>query len=243
MEIEKLFGEVICALRNFTNSIQRKDESQADYVREHLNDILFKLNFLQRSNNQTKELENKLEKEFRKLLKLMIIKTHNSSIYVDKLQKNLEYLQWVNKQKILNKKQRKYTVGQREIFYAYLGDNIGSEQNGKRPVIILQNDTGNANGNTTIIAPVTTHQGHIGYDRRKRKYYIIASNKNNGGKKYLDFYEIPLRLEQNTTGLYGFVNVTHLREIDRKRIASHCVGKATEDCFNEIIKAINKNLR
>ena len=44
MEIEKLFGEVICALRNFTNSIQRKDESQADYVKEHLNDILFKLN-------------------------------------------------------------------------------------------------------------------------------------------------------------------------------------------------------
>ena len=34
----------------------------------------------------------------------------------------------------------------------------------------------------------------------------------------------------------------HLREIDRKRIDSSCLGIATEKCFEEIIKAINKNL-
>ena len=51
-----------------------------------------------------------------------------------------------------------------------------------------------------------------------------------------------LRLENNPSGLYGFVNVMHLREIDRKRIDGACQGIATDQCFKNIIKAINKNL-
>ena len=43
-----------------------------------------------------------------------------------------------------------------EIYYANLGHNIGSEQSGTRPVIILQNDMGNRHAPTTIIAPLTT---------------------------------------------------------------------------------------
>lgn len=61
-------------------------------------------------------------------------------------------------------------------------------------------------------------------------------------RKYLDFYEVPLRLEGKPNGLYGFVNVMHIREIDRKRIDSACQGIATDKCFDDIIKAINKNL-
>ena len=53
---------------------------------------------------------------------------------------------------------------------------------------------------------------------------------------------MPLRLENNPSGLYGFVNVMHLREIDRKRIDGSCRGIATDQCFKNIIKAINKNL-
>jgi len=42
-----------------------------------------------------------------------------------------------------------------DICYADLGQPIGSEQGGIRPVIILQNDTGNRYSPTTIIAPLT----------------------------------------------------------------------------------------
>lgn len=42
------------------------------------------------------------------------------------------------------------------IFYADLDPTVGSEQRGCRPVVILQNDTGNKFSPTTIIAPVTT---------------------------------------------------------------------------------------
>ena len=43
-----------------------------------------------------------------------------------------------------------------DIFFADLGENnIGSEQSGKRPVIIIQNDMGNKFSPTVIVAVLT----------------------------------------------------------------------------------------
>lgn len=44
-----------------------------------------------------------------------------------------------------------------EIYLADLGRTVGSEQGGKRPVLVLQNDIGNTFSTTTIIAPLTSH--------------------------------------------------------------------------------------
>lgn len=243
MKIEKLFGEVVYTLRNFTNSINRNDKKQVDYIIEHLNSILHNLNYLQRNNDvEINKLEKRLVAECRKFFKNLTVKTNNNSVYETKLQRNIDYITWVNKQKTINMGSRKYTVAQKEIYYAYLGDNIGSEQNGRRPVVILQNDTGNTKGNTTVIAPVTTHQNKIRYDREKKKYYIEITKNNVLMKKYLDFYEIPLRLEGDENSLYGFVNIMHIRSIDRKRICGKCQGKTTKECFENIIDAINRNL-
>lgn len=46
-----------------------------------------------------------------------------------------------------------------EIYYAELSGTVGSEQGGIRPVLIIQNDVGNRNSPTTIIAPLTTKLG------------------------------------------------------------------------------------
>ncbi|MDO5401046.1 MAG: type II toxin-antitoxin system PemK/MazF family toxin [Eubacteriales bacterium] len=43
-----------------------------------------------------------------------------------------------------------------EIYYTDLGKGIGSEQEGRRPVVIVQNDVGNKYSPTVIIAPITT---------------------------------------------------------------------------------------
>ena len=43
-----------------------------------------------------------------------------------------------------------------EIYYADLGVRIGSEQNGTRPVLIIQNDTGNFHSPTVIVAVLTS---------------------------------------------------------------------------------------
>ena len=42
-----------------------------------------------------------------------------------------------------------------QIYFADLDPVVGSEQNGYRPVLILQNNIGNSKSPTTIIAPIT----------------------------------------------------------------------------------------
>lgn len=43
-----------------------------------------------------------------------------------------------------------------DIYYADLGNRYLCEQGGIRPVVILQNDKGNAHSPTTIVAPITS---------------------------------------------------------------------------------------
>lgn len=43
-----------------------------------------------------------------------------------------------------------------ELYLADLNQQVGSEQSGLRPVIIVQNEKGNAHSPTTIICPITT---------------------------------------------------------------------------------------
>ena len=44
-----------------------------------------------------------------------------------------------------------------DIFYADLRPVVGSEQGGIRPVLIIQNDTGNKHSPTVICAAITSH--------------------------------------------------------------------------------------
>ena len=43
-----------------------------------------------------------------------------------------------------------------DLYYADLGTGVGSEQNGYRPVVIIQNDVGNRYSPTTIVAAIST---------------------------------------------------------------------------------------
>ena len=46
-----------------------------------------------------------------------------------------------------------------DIFYADLSPVVGSEQGGMRPVLIVQNDTGNTHSPTVIAAAITSQTG------------------------------------------------------------------------------------
>lgn len=48
------------------------------------------------------------------------------------------------------------TIKRGDIYYADLNPVIGSEQGGKRPVLIISNDIGNKHSPTVIIAPITS---------------------------------------------------------------------------------------
>lgn len=49
----------------------------------------------------------------------------------------------------------KNKIRRNEIYLANLGNTIGSEERGKRPVLIVQNDLGNRYSSTTIVIPIT----------------------------------------------------------------------------------------
>ncbi len=66
-----------------------------------------------------------------------------------------------------------------DIYYADLGDRVGSEQCGVRPVLIIQNNVGNLHSPTTIVVPLTSKLGkarlptHI---RVKAKFGLISES-------------------------------------------------------------------
>ncbi len=47
-------------------------------------------------------------------------------------------------------------IRRNEIYLANLGNTVGSEERGIRPVLIIQNDIGNKHSTTTIIIPITS---------------------------------------------------------------------------------------
>ena len=67
-----------------------------------------------------------------------------------------------------------------DIYYADLRPVIGSEQGGIRPVLIIQNDTGNKHSQTVIIAAITSKMNkaklptHVEVD--SHKYNIIKDS-------------------------------------------------------------------
>lgn len=79
--------------------------------------------------------------------------------------KNLfKYIEWVNKKMEMNQVEigKRKTIPKRgEIWTCELGQNIGSEENKIRPVIIVQNNTGNEKGPTTIVVPISNRQKKI----------------------------------------------------------------------------------
>jgi len=238
--VEDLFNEVTRELRKFVNERRLND---ANEVESFLKNVLRRVNFLNgEEREKSSQLRKKLVNELERFSKNMLRHGNNSEINIKNLQRNLEHITWLNTKHSLNRKTVKYTVGQKEIFYAYLGNNIGSEQNGTRPVLILQNNIGNAKSTITIAAPVTTHKNGIHYDGLISRYYVNRIKNGKEERKYLGFYEIPLRLKEGRDQLYGFVNIGQIRAIDRKRIEGAKVGEATDECFGQILQAINRNL-
>ena len=64
-----------------------------------------------------------------------------------------------------------------DMFYADLSPVIGSEQGGIRPVLIIQNDTGNKYSSTVIAAAITSQTG-----KSKLPTHIEITSKENGLK-------------------------------------------------------------
>jgi Growth inhibitor len=186
-------------------------------------------------NNIIDELHD-LESEYIKL-------GNNPIVTVNQLRNKLEFILWMKRKFQLRTKKKPTVVKQREIFYCELGSNIGSEQGLKRPVVILQNDKGNSSGDTTVIAPITTYENSE-FFKKDEKTYIRYIENGKTFERALFYYEIEVKLESHATQhVHGVINIAHMREISEKRLSEIPVAKITTKNFNDVIMAINHNLR
>ena len=101
-----------------------------------------------------------------------------------------------------------------ELYYADLGKGIGSEQEGYRPVVIIQNNMGNKYSPTVIVAPVTTN--HEAKAKLTTHCYI-------GAESGLDTSSVIL-LEQ-------------LRTIDKK-LLGHFIGRLDRKNLRQLNQAL-----
>ena len=98
-----------------------------------------------------------------------------------------------------------------ELYYAQLPITVGSEQSGKRPVVVIQNDMGNTYSPTTIIAMITSQN-----------------------KKYLPTH-VTIRniaLPYNST-----IMAEQVRTLDKSRLGK-IIGRISNEEMNYLDKAL-----
>lgn len=66
-----------------------------------------------------------------------------------------------------------------QLWYADLGENVGSVQSNKRPVVILQTDKANRNTPTFNVAPLTSSENK----KNIRPHYILKVDESNNLQK------------------------------------------------------------
>ena len=101
-----------------------------------------------------------------------------------------------------------------DIYYADLSPVIGSEQGGMRPVLIVQNDTGNRHSPTVIAAAITSQMG-----KARLPTHIELSAQSYGLSR-----DSVILLEQ-------------IRTIDKSRLRER-MGKLDNDTMSKVDNAI-----
>jgi mRNA interferase MazF len=106
------------------------------------------------------------------------------------------------------------SVKRGDIFYADLSPVVGSEQGGVRPVLIVQNDTGNRHSPTVIAAAITSQTG-----KAKLPTHI--------------------ELEAMKYGLPkdSLVLLEQIRTLDKKRLREH-MGSLDDSLMHRVDEAI-----
>jgi len=99
-----------------------------------------------------------------------------------------------------------------DIYLVDLGTNVGSEQSGCRPVLVLQNDVGNHYGPTLIVAPISSR-----YWKKAGQptHYIIEEVKSLSSPSVVLAEQIITIDKSRVQKFLGRVSDQQMRGIDR----------------------------
>ena len=118
-------------------------------------------------------------------------------------------------------------ISKGDIYYASLDPIVGSEQNGTRPVVIIQNDIGNKYSPTVLVAPITT--------KIKTKAYL-PTHVFIKSSEHIKHNSIAL-LEQirvlDKSRLISYVDSLKKDEIKKIDIGIIKAFNITNECFND----------
>lgn len=107
---------------------------------------------------------------------------------------------------------RTYLRGDR--YFADLGKGIGSEQEGYRPIVIIQNNVGNKHSPTVIVASISSK---VGVKAKLPTHYYIGT--------------------ENGLELPSIVLLEQLRTIDKRRLENY-IGRLTDKHINGLNHAL-----
>ncbi|MBI4298145.1 MAG: type II toxin-antitoxin system PemK/MazF family toxin [Chloroflexi bacterium] len=105
-----------------------------------------------------------------------------------------------------------------EIYWLALPPGIGSEQEGRRPVLIVQNEVGNRFSPTTIVAAITSQPRRRGYP-----------------------FHVPFTAQESRLTLDGTVLCEQIYTIDQRRLGDRS-GALSDDKMREIDLALHRSL-
>lgn len=109
------------------------------------------------------------------------------------------------------------TINKGDLYYANLDPIVGCEQQGTRPVIIIQNDIGNKYSPTVLVAPITTK---VNLKHKLPTHVFIKATKN---------------IKHNSIAL-----LEQIRVLDKTRLLSY-IDSLTEEQILDLDKAIIKS--
>lgn len=103
-----------------------------------------------------------------------------------------------------------------EIYWVDFGIPKGSEQGGRRPALILQNDSGNSSSSTTIIAAITSK------NKRNYPFHVEISASESGlPQDSTILLEQILTVDQSRlVGRVGSLSIMRMREVDKALFVS-----------------------
>lgn len=104
------------------------------------------------------------------------------------------------------------------IFYADLTHGVGSEQRGYRPVLIIQNDDGNINSNTVIVAAITS--------KTERKYIMPT--------------HVRIQAHHGLERI-SYIMLEQIHTIDKSRLKKH-IGRLNDKAMRRVNKALKASV-
>ncbi|MCC2420463.1 MULTISPECIES: type II toxin-antitoxin system PemK/MazF family toxin [Bacillus cereus group] len=169
----------------------------------------------------------------------LIKESKHQNIWLKNMETGKKLTEWSIKKYKLQFQSAPDYVFQRDIFYCELGFNVGQEQEGRRPVVILQNDAGNKAASHTIVAPITTFNNATIFEEDGKYYVKWVEEDGTNQSRQLYYYEIPFDLEAGySKKIEGVINLSQIKTVSKKRLVVPNIAKITVDSKNKVDKAI-----